>query len=110
MSAARSGKAIASSARTHMSCCLPIESAVRRTDRPCAEPIATVSPEAVMSMVIRMLVLVVLLAESACAAPPAFHVKPTKFTNQAGQTVEAELGELRVPERRGVAGSGTVTL
>ncbi len=63
-----------------------------------------------MYMGLRILVVVVLLAESACAAPPAFSVKPTKFTNDAGQTVEAELGELRVPERRGVAGSGTVTL
>jgi pimeloyl-ACP methyl ester carboxylesterase len=63
-----------------------------------------------MSMVIRMLVVVVLLAESACAAPPVFRVKPAKFTSEAGQTVEAESGELRVPERRGVSGSGTVTL
>ena len=62
-----------------------------------------------MHIVIRMLVLVV-LAEAACAAPPALRMKPTKFTNEAGQTVDAELGELRVPERRGVAGSGTVTL
>ena len=53
-----------------------------------------------MSLVIRMLVVVVLLAGSACAAPSALRVKATKFTGQAGQTVEAESGEIRVPERR----------
>lgn len=63
-----------------------------------------------MFMRIRMLAVVVLLAGAACAEPPALRFKPTTFTNEAGVTVEAESGELRVPERRGVAGSATVTL
>lgn len=59
---------------------------------------------------IRMLLVVVLVAGSACAAPPPLRLKPITFTNAAGKAVEAEEGELRVPERRGVAKSGTVTL
>ncbi len=59
---------------------------------------------------IRMLIVVVLVAGSACAAPPALRLKPITFTNAAGKTVEAEAGELRVPERRGVPKSGIVTL
>jgi pimeloyl-ACP methyl ester carboxylesterase len=59
---------------------------------------------------IRMLLVVVLFAGSACAAPPPLRLKPITFTNVAGKAVEAEEGELRVPERRGVAGSETVTL
>lgn len=59
---------------------------------------------------IRMLIVVVLFAGSACAAPPPLRFKPITFTSTAGRNVDAEEGELRVPERRGVAGSGTVTL
>jgi pimeloyl-ACP methyl ester carboxylesterase len=59
---------------------------------------------------IRMLLVVVLVAGSACAAPPPLRLKPITFTSEAGNAVEAEAGELRVPERRGVAKSGTVTL
>lgn len=59
---------------------------------------------------IRVLAVIVLLAESACAAPAVLRLKPISFTNEAGVTVEAESGELRVPERHGVNGSGTVTL
>lgn len=57
-----------------------------------------------------MLGVVVLFAGSACAVTPNLRFKAITFTNSAGNAVEAEEGELRVPERRGVAKSKTVTL
>jgi pimeloyl-ACP methyl ester carboxylesterase len=61
-------------------------------------------------MLIVVVLVVVLGLGSACAAPPALRFKPITFTNEAGKSVQAEEGELRVPERRGAAKSGTVTL
>ena len=61
-------------------------------------------------MAIRVVAIVVFLAGTACAAPPALRLKQATFTTAAGKTVDAEEGELRVPERHGVAGSPIVTL
>ncbi len=62
-----------------------------------------------MYIVIRVFFLAVLLHSLGCAAPQ-FQMKATSFETENGKSVDAELGELRVPERRDVPDSGDITL